>query len=85
MQDSRIGRRVKRRENLHAILFDAADILNLETNVMTAMNGQYMIDQIEVSESPIEFDVSFKGYDPSVYQWNPATDEQDFTIAPASL
>jgi hypothetical protein len=60
-------------------------VVNVETNVLSAAAGKYIIETISVSDSPLEFDVSLKGYDPSIYNWRPDTQEQDFTIAPVQL
>jgi hypothetical protein len=85
MEDSRLGRRIARRENIEAILLDAADVVNVETSVLSAASGKYIIETISVSDSPLEFEVSLKGYDPAIYNWLPDTQEQDFTIAPVQL
>ena len=85
MLDSRNGRSIARRENIETILLDAADVVNVETGVIPGASGQYIMESIGVSETPMEFDVTMRGYDPSIYLWNPATDEQDFVINPTDL
>lgn len=85
MKESRIGNRISRRENLNAILLDAADIVNVEAGVFPACNGQYILESISAADTPIEFDVSLRGYNQSVYDWTPSVDEQDFIIAPAQI
>lgn len=85
MEDSRNGKRVARSEDLAALLLDAADVVELETGVIAAAAGRYIVEQVSVADMPLEFQVSLKGYDPGAYLWNPATQEQDFTIAPAQL
>ena len=85
MRDSRNGRMIVRRENIEAILLDAADVVNVQTDVIPGMGGVYIMEDIGPSDTPMEFDVSMRGYDPAIYNWTPATDEQDFTIAPTDL
>jgi hypothetical protein len=85
MLESRQGRRVSRNEDLAAILLDAGDVVNLESNVLTAANGQYVVEHVGVADTPMEFSVSLRGYSPAIYDWTPATQEQDFAIAPPDL
>jgi hypothetical protein len=85
MEESRVARTVSRRENLHAILLDAADVVNLECGVLSACNGIYMIEHIGVADTPLEFDVVMKGTARESYLWTPDTDEQPFTVSPPDL
>lgn len=85
MLDSRIGKRVSRREDMACILLDAADIVEVESGTISAATGRYVLEQVSASDMPLEFEVTLRGYDPAMFLWNPATQEQDFAIAPPDL
>lgn len=64
-------------------LMEADDVYRVETTTLTRLNGLWRVEQTEQSDGGIG--VVLKEYDDAIYAWDPASDEQEFTISPVSL
>lgn len=84
MELSRLGHQVSRNEFLgDAVLLSAADVVNIESDALPYIAGQYEI--VEAGLEPTgDVKIVYEEYSASVYDWD-TSDEQAFTIAPAEL
>ncbi len=85
MEKSRVPKTVSRKEDLCAMFFDAGDVINLESEIFPMATGLYEIQEVGQTDNALEYEVTLTGYDPRIYDWNPAVDERDFTLSPAVL
>lgn len=85
LERSRLGRVVSRRESIDAVRLSASDIVNIESGFLGQINGTYEINKVTLQHDTLECEIEAEEYSSSVFDWNAATDEQAFTIAPATL
>lgn len=85
LERSRLGRVVTRRESIDAVRLSAADVINVSSGFLGQIDGTYELNKITLQHDTLECEIEAEEYSASVYDWNPATDEQSFTIAPATL
>lgn len=85
LERSRRGRLINRSESIEAIRLSAADVVNFESAFLTMLSGPYELNKAMLSHEALEVEVELEQYDPAIYDWDPETQEQDFSIEPAEL
>ena len=85
MERARLGKLITRRESIEAIRLSAADIINIESTFLASLGMRAELNAIKLSADTLEVEIEAEQHLNSIYDWSAATDEQAFTIAPASL
>ena len=83
MLQNRSGKQISTRLGDIAHLLQAGDIVTADLTTLPLANGTYSVEQADFSADGV--DVVLREYSASIFAWDPATDEQAFTIAPAEL
>lgn len=86
LDQSRLGKAVTAIVSLDALArskgkLDAGRVVRFDTAILPRANGLYRVDTMEFVENFSAIQLVMTQYDPSIDRdWNPETDEQDFTL-----
>ena len=84
LESARRGLLVNAPYGLDAIRLSASDIINIESSAAFGASGIYRLMGLKLNTN-FEWEVTAEQWDNLCWLWEPASDEQDFTLAPADL